>query len=46
MEVLREARDLRATGATVVIQPMQKNIRRQIELLEAEGYARFEKVRA
>ena len=46
MEVLREARDLRATGATVVIQPMQKNIRRQIELLEAEGYARFEKIRA
>ena len=45
MEVLREARALRDGGATVILQPMQKNLRRQIELLEAEGYARFEKIR-
>ena len=45
MEVLRQARDLRATGATVVVQPMQKNLRRQIESLEREGFRRFEKIR-
>ena len=46
MEALREAAALRASGATAIVQPMQKNLRRQIELLEAEGYARFEKIRA
>ena len=45
MEVLRRARDLRATGATVVVQPMQKNLRRQIEALEREGFRQFEKIR-
>lgn len=45
LAALREAATLRESGATVVVQPMQKNLRRQIELLEAEGYTRFEKYR-
>ena len=35
---------LRAEGKTVTVQTMKKNIRRQIELLEAEGYTEIEKV--
>jgi histidyl-tRNA synthetase len=45
MEALVRARTLRAAGATVVVQPMQKNLRRQIEVLEHEGFRAFEKVR-
>ena len=38
------AQALRAEGKTVTVQAMKKNIRRQIELLEAEGYRQIEKV--
>ena len=35
---------MRKDGAIVTVLPMSKNIKHQIELLEAEGYSRFEKV--
>lgn len=38
------AEALRAGGRTVTVQTMKKNIRRQIELLEAEGYTEIEKI--
>ena len=38
------AQQLRGAGRTVTVQTMKKNIRRQIELLEAEGYTEIEKV--
>ena len=44
IEVLASARALREQGETVTVLPMAKNIRNQIEKLEAEGYKRFEKV--
>lgn len=43
-EVFARAKELRAAGTTVTIQPMKKNVKRQVELLEAEGYTKFEKV--
>ncbi|MDO5377101.1 MAG: histidine--tRNA ligase [Clostridia bacterium] len=43
-QVLAEAARLRQEGATVTVMPMSKNIRHQIELLEAEGYRHFQKV--
>lgn len=43
-QVLAEAARLREGGATVTVMPMSKNIRHQIELLEAEGYRNFQKV--
>ena len=43
-EVLAQAAELRKTGATVTVLPMAKNIKHQIELLEAEGYTKFEKI--
>lgn len=38
------AQALRAEGTTVTVQTMKKNVRRQIELLEAEGYTQIEKI--
>ena len=43
-QVLATAREMRAQGATVTVMPMAKNIKHQIELLENEGYSRFEKI--
>ena len=43
-EIFARAKELRAAGTTVTIQPMKKNVKRQVELLEAEGYTKFEKV--
>ena len=43
-EILAQAQAMRADGTTVTVLPMSKNIGHQIELLEAEGYERFEKV--
>ena len=43
-EVLAAARELRAQGATVTVLPMAKNVGHQIELLENEGFAKFEKI--
>ena len=45
MEALRLAAERRAAGATVVVQPMQKNLGRQIAVLEREGFRSFEKFR-
>ena len=42
--LFRRAQTLRGEGKTVTVQTMKKNIRRQIELLEAEGYTEIEKV--
>jgi histidyl-tRNA synthetase len=44
LEIFEKARQLRAEGITVTIQPMRKNMKQQIEKLEAEGYHEFEKV--
>jgi histidyl-tRNA synthetase len=44
MELFAKAKDLRAAGTTVTIQPMKKNMKQQIALLEKEGYTQFEKV--
>ena len=44
MELFAKAKDLRAAGTTVTIQPMKKNMKQQISLLEKEGYTQFEKV--
>ena len=42
--MLAAARAMREQGATVTVMPMAKNIKHQIELLEAEGYTKFEKI--
>jgi len=44
MEVLRQAAQLRAQGTTVIVQPMRKNMKQQINMLEAQGYTKFEKI--
>ncbi|MGN0996963.1 MAG: histidine--tRNA ligase [Candidatus Ventricola sp.] len=43
-EVLARAARERSGGATVTVLPMAKNIKHQCELLEAEGFTRFEKI--
>ncbi|MCR5743820.1 MAG: histidine--tRNA ligase [Lachnospiraceae bacterium] len=45
-EIFLKAKEERAQGKTVTMQPMKKNVKRQVELLEAEGYTRFEKIYA
>lgn len=44
MEVLQKAAQLRARGMTVIVQPMRKNMKQQINMLEAQGYTKFEKI--
>ncbi len=44
MAVLERAKQLRSEGAIVTVQPMRKNMKQQINLLEAAGYHTFEKV--
>ena len=44
LEIFKRAKALRAEGTTVTIQPMRKNMKQQIEKLEAEGFKEFEKV--
>lgn len=44
LEVFNQAKELREAGATVTVQPMRKNVKRQVELLEAEGFQEFRKV--
>ncbi|MCI8853353.1 MAG: histidine--tRNA ligase [Lachnospiraceae bacterium] len=46
LEVFQEAARLREAGGVVTIQPMRKNVKRQVELLEAEGYGEFRKIYA
>ncbi len=43
-EVLRGAMEQRKTGQVVTVLPMSKNMKHQIEMLEAEGYTKFEKI--
>ena len=43
-EVIAKAMELRRAGETVTVLPMSKNVGHQIELLEAEGFTRFEKI--
>ena len=44
LEIFNEARELREQNKTVTIQPMRKNVKQQIEKLEAEGYTEFRKI--
>ncbi len=44
MEVFKKAKAMRDEGITVTIQPMRKNMKQQIHMLEEEGYRQFEKV--
>lgn len=44
MAVFARAKKLREEGRTVTVQPMRKNMKQQINLLEAAGYHTFEKV--
>ena len=43
-EVIAKAMELRRAGEIVTVLPMSKNVGHQIELLEAEGFTRFEKI--
>lgn len=43
-KIFARAEKLRAAGTTVVIQPMKKNLKQQIKMLENEGFSNFEKV--
>ncbi len=43
-EVFLQAKQLREAGAVVSIQPMRKNVKRQIEMLEAQGFQNFQKI--
>lgn len=43
-QVLAEAAKKRESGAVVTVMPMAKNVGHQIELLEAEGFVKFEKI--
>jgi histidyl-tRNA synthetase len=44
LEIFNEAKKLREQGKTVTVQPMKKNIKQQIAMLEAEGYKEFKKI--
>lgn len=44
LEIFNEAKALREEGKTVTIQPMRKNIKQQIDKLEAEGFTSFKKI--
>ena len=44
MELFAKAKELREAGTTVTIQPMKKNMKQQISLLEKEGYTEFQKI--
>ena len=46
MEALRQAQALRDEGTDAAVLPMRKNMKRQIQTLEAQGFTRFEKVYA
>ena len=43
-EVLAQAAEARKTGVVATVLPMSKNMKHQIELLEAEGFTKFEKI--
>lgn len=43
-EVLAQAAEARKAGLVATVLPMSKNMKHQIELLEAEGFTKFEKI--
>lgn len=43
-EIVKRAQELRQAGATVSVLPMAKNLGRQIDLLEQNGFTEFEKI--
>ena len=45
-EALKQAQELRDQGRCVAVLPMRKNMKRQIQTLEAEGFTEFVKVYA
>ena len=46
LAALEQAQALRAQGRRVAVLPMRKNMKRQIQSLESEGFTQFEKVYA
>ena len=46
LDALKQARDLRAEGKAAAVLPMRKNMKRQIQTLEDEGFTEFVKVYA
>ena len=46
LQALAQAQELRAQGRRVAVLPMRKNMKRQIQSLEGEGFSQFEKVYA
>lgn len=44
LEAFREATALRAEGKTVMVSPMRKNMKQQIDRLMAEGFTEFKKI--
>ena len=44
VELFEQAKTMRDEGKTVIIQPMRKNVKQQIKMLEEEGYTTFQKV--
>ena len=44
VELFEQAKAMRDEGKTVIIQPMRKNVKQQIKMLEEEGYTTFQKV--
>ena len=45
-EALKAAQALRAQGRDAAVLPMRKNMKRQIQVLEAEGFTKFNKIYA
>ena len=46
LEALKQAQELRDEGRSVAVLPMRKNMKRQIQTLEAEGFTDFVKIYA
>lgn len=44
MHALERAKELREGGRDAAVLPMRKNVKRQIQMLEAQGFTAFEKV--
>ena len=44
LDALRQAQQLRAEGKTAAVLPMRKNMKRQIQTLEAEGFTELVKI--
>ena len=43
-KLLAQAAEARKAGVVATVLPMSKNMKHQIELLEAEGFTKFEKI--